>query len=151
MCSSSLALMYLHSSVLFNFGTVGLENWEHWDSLHSMLLLDALSLNVKFHGSPWHGLVVALESGIVLITGHKNDLQVLGTIFVYLFVELAKHWSEVSARRAPVRTEINGNELVAIQDFSKWFLSILGKDCIDSWEVGLHLVYLKILVFKLYS
>jgi hypothetical protein len=67
--------MDVYSSIIGNFGAVGLEHWDHWDTLDSMLLLNSLSINsIEWNGNPWHQIVICFESCIIFVTGHENNL-----------------------------------------------------------------------------
>ena len=130
----SLSLVNYLSSVFNDLDSLVVEDWEHWNSLDTVLLFHSLfALEIEWNGNPWHSLVVTLECIVVFITCQENNLKVLGPIFVDLFIKLAEHWSKVSARRAPMSAEIDGIEFVAFDALGKGFLSVLGEDFVDVW------------------
>ena len=151
MLSFGLGLVDIASAVVNKFGAISLENWEHWDTLDSVSLLDGSSVTFEWSGFPWHHTVVLLEGGLVSITGDENNLEHL-SVFVHLLVELGEHWGETSAWWAPMSTEIDSHKFVPLKGFSKWLLGghvWTGKDLSESWELGGSEISLHLFIFWL--
>ena len=133
-----LRFMNFISSVISDLGSIGFENRQHWDSLHSVKLLNGLSSFIfEWNCNPWHGLEVSFECCIIFVTGYENNLADL-SCFVNFLVPLAEQWGEISAWGAPMSTEVNSYEFKPFEGRGKGLLTIFSDDIFDSWKLIKH-------------
>ena len=110
MLSFLLSSVNLLSGIITEFSSIDLKEWEHWNTLDSMLLLNGLSIDLVRAGLEWHACEIILESGLVLVRRHEDHFKFL-TVLIDFLVKTGEDWGEASAWWAPVSREIDCDEL----------------------------------------
>ncbi len=109
----SFSTWHITSSIFRLNGTILIHHQKSRNSRYSHLLTQFLSIIPPLHRNPGHRSKIVVKWILILITGYKDDLQLLfiGRIFICNFIEFPEHWGKSSARRAPTGTKKQADNL----------------------------------------
>ena len=130
---SSLVLLKVLASVVANDVSFFVKNYKSGNSHNAELLGKSGFSDVVFvvNGSPWHLVKVAIKRFFVSILTAENHFET-HFFLVDLLVDCLQSACEPAARRSPVCSKVNSDELRCSQHFSSRLLVSSFGECFSN-------------------